>query len=68
MGMVLIIAGLYSFLWGRREDTKVAPPPVEETGCGGGGVHVRAEETTLESGGLQSSASIVPTVSPNTSH
>lgn len=65
MGMVLIIAGLYSFLWGRHEDTKVAPPLVEETGCGGGGV---LEETTLESGGLQSSASIVPTVSPNNSH
>lgn len=61
MGMVLIIAGLYSFLWGRHEDMKAAPPPVEEIG----GVHVHAEETTLESGGLQSSAAIVPTVSSN---
>lgn len=64
IGMVLIIAGLYSFLWGKHNDTKEAAPsaspPIKEIGDG------RDLEETIESGGLQSSATVVPTASsPN---
>ncbi|KAH6766856.1 hypothetical protein C2S52_017839 [Perilla frutescens var. hirtella] len=63
IGMVLIITGLCSFIWGRHKDMKAAaaPPPRKE--IGGGAV----EECTLESGVLQSSATVVPTASPNVS-
>lgn len=60
--MVLIIAGLYSFLWGRHKDMKATPqppqPPLKEI-SGGGDVEER-----MESGGLQSAAAVVPTTSP----
>ncbi|KAL0400512.1 UNVERIFIED_CONTAM: WAT1-related protein [Sesamum latifolium] len=61
IGMGLIIAGLYSFLWGKSKDTKPALLPLKETGAGAGG-----GDAAPESAGLPpSSATIVPTASPN---
>ncbi|KAL1539811.1 WAT1-related protein-like protein isoform X1 [Salvia divinorum] len=61
IGMALIIAGLYSFLWGRHNDMKaelLPPPPLlllKEIGSGGD------VDERMESGGLQSSTTIAPT-------
>ncbi|KAL0299771.1 UNVERIFIED_CONTAM: hypothetical protein Sradi_6636900 [Sesamum radiatum] len=59
IGMGLIIAGLYSFLWGKSKDTKPTLLPIKESGAGGGG------DAAPESAGLPSSATIVPAASPN---
>ncbi|XP_057800748.1 WAT1-related protein At1g43650-like isoform X1 [Salvia miltiorrhiza] len=60
IGMVLIITGLYSFLWGRQKDMKAAPPQLCLKDIGGG----EDVEKIMESGGLQSSAIIAPATSP----
>ncbi|KAL0321639.1 UNVERIFIED_CONTAM: WAT1-related protein [Sesamum calycinum] len=60
IGMGLIIAGLYSFLWGKSKDTKPTLLPIKESGAGGGG-----GDAAPESAGLPSSATIVPAASPN---
>ncbi|KAK9292596.1 hypothetical protein L1049_020570 [Liquidambar formosana] len=52
VGMAMIIVGLYSFLWGRKNESRSLPPP-----------NVAGEVTTVvpESTGLQTTASVMPT-------
>lgn len=54
IGMALIVAGLYSFLWGTDNDTKFA---IKEN-----------VEEKMESGRLQSSATIAPTTTTTTTN
>ena len=53
IGMALIVAGLYSFLWGSDNDRKATPPPLPLKEIGSGGY----VEERMESG----SATIAPT-------
>ncbi|TKY56413.1 WAT1-related protein [Spatholobus suberectus] len=57
LGMVLIIMGLYSFLWGKKNDTQRLPQPNVAVG----------EGSTRMADGLtsaQSTSTVVPTASP----
>ena len=58
IGMVLIISGLYSFLWGKRKETPKVPSPT-----------IAAAEVptvmAIEGAGLQSTAIIAPNSSPH---
>jgi len=53
--MVLILIGLYSFLWGKGKETQCLPQESEEI----------ATSMAAESVGLHSTAIIVPSSSPN---
>ncbi|KAK4431239.1 WAT1-related protein [Sesamum alatum] len=62
IGMGLIIAGLYSFLWGKSKDTKACTLlPVKESGGAGAGGDAAPESAGL----MPSSATIVPATSPD---
>ncbi|CAL0315595.1 unnamed protein product [Lupinus luteus] len=56
LGMVLIIMGLYSFLWGKRKETQFLPQPNVAAG--------EVASLATEPAGVQSIA-IVPSSSPN---
>ncbi|KAK7372873.1 hypothetical protein VNO80_06263 [Phaseolus coccineus] len=60
VGMVLIIMGLYSFLWGKKNDTQKLPQPDVAA----------AEGSTMMADGLtptQSTSAVVPSASPTDS-
>ncbi|PRQ60609.1 putative EamA domain-containing protein [Rosa chinensis] len=52
LGMIMIILGLYSFLWGKRKETKSASLPEQA-------------KTNAELTGSQLTAAVVPTTSPD---
>lgn len=52
LGMVMIIVGLYSFLWGKRKETKRQSLPEQA-------------KTNAELTGLQLTAAVMPTTSPD---
>ncbi|XP_061364036.1 WAT1-related protein At5g07050-like [Gastrolobium bilobum] len=59
LGMVLILIGLYSFLWGKRKETQCLPQPNIEAG------QVSTSMVVAESAGVHATALVVPSSSPN---
>ncbi|KAA8540110.1 hypothetical protein F0562_026802 [Nyssa sinensis] len=57
LGMLLIVAGLYSFLWGKSKESKSMVAPK--------GADFEAVITVLDSAGMQLTATVLPTVSPS---
>ena len=55
--MVLIIVGLYCYLWGKRKE----PPSLPQPNVAAGEV---STSMTAESTGVQSTATVVPSSSP----
>lgn len=58
LGMVLIIMGLYYFLWGKKKEAQRLPQPSVAAG-------VVSTSLDIEPAGVQSTAIVVPSSSPN---